>query len=662
MKLAGCSKGWGVVLALALATGVPAWAEQPKPQAKAEKDADGAGGNRLVRNGIVVEFQIEPVGADKGKRELMADQLAEVRFKITEEATGKPVRAAGPGAWMDMGMVLQGQPGAQQKSCKDKVSLYMQGAVGIRPLLDLNSYFVLVMNAEPSLSVVDPVVSMAGSTSTLAQINLPAPGTDWVLSADQKRLYVSTPQAGKVALIDTEAFKFVRAIDAGKDPVRVALQPDGKYLWVGNDAKEADQSGVRAIDTETERVVATIATGAGHHELAFTPDSRYAFVSNRDAGSVSVIDVQARKKLKDIKTGALPISVGYSALAEALYVADGREGTVSVVNGKTLEPVHRISLKSGLGPLRVTPDGRYALVVNPKEDSVFVIDTSSNELANTVEIKGEPYQITFSETFAYVRALRSERVNMIALRSLGKGAKPTVQSFPAGANPPYTAGQLAIADTVSAASNEGAIFAVNPADNTTYFYMEGMNSPSSNYAVKGGSARAVTVVDRSLKEVEPGIYAGKVKLPAAGRYDVAFLMQTPQVLHCFSADVKPNPRAVAIGPGIDVRFDEKQRTVPVGKPLKLRFTLLDSATGKATPGMRDARVMYYLAPGRMRTEVPAKEIGEGVYEAEMNIREPGAYYVYVGLPSLRLIYGQLPFFTLRAVSGEGGAKPSDERT
>jgi hypothetical protein len=43
--------------------------------------------------------------------------------------------------------------------------------------------------------------------------------------------------------------------------------------------------------------------------------------------------------------------------------------------------------------------------------------------------------------------------------------------------------------------------------------MEGMNAPMGNYKTYGHQARAVTVVDRSLKEVEPGVYAGKVRIP-----------------------------------------------------------------------------------------------------------------------------------------------------
>ena len=640
-----------------LALAGPGWAADAAPAAAAKAppakpEAAEASGNRFVHKGLVVDFQIEPIGKGPKAGEVTADELAEVRFKITDEAAGTPVRAANPGAWMDMAAVLGGKPGDQQKSCKDKVSLYMQGAVGIRPMIDLNSYHVVVMNSEPSISVVDPLVSMVGKTSTLAQVNLPSPGADWASTADQKRLYVSAPRSGKVVAIDAEAFKVTRQIDTGKEPMRTALQPDGKYLWVGNDARDKDGSGVTVIDTETDKVVAFVPTGRGHHELAFSADSRYAFVGNRDEGTVTVIDSASRTKVKDIKTGALPISLAYSSQAGAIYVADGKDGTVSVIDAKTLEAGAKIKLKPGLGPLRFDPSGRWGLVVNPAEDKVFVIDAASNELANAIDIKGEPYQIAYSQTFAYVRSLRSERVSMITLASLGRGNKPGVQSFAAGGQPPKAGGQMAIADAMIASEREGTFFVVNPADNTTYFYMEGMNSPSSNYSVKGGSARAVTLIDRSLKEVEPGVYAAKVKLPAPGRYDVAFLMQTPQVLHCFSTEARVNPQAPRTGLPLAVEFDETQRTVKSGETLKLRFRLKDPATGAPKTGVTDARIMYFLAPGRMRTEVAVREVGDGRYEAELPIRSAGAYYIYVGVPSMKLGFDRLPYFSLRALEGE----------
>src|SRR6185295_14050482 len=129
-----------------------------------------------------------------------------------------------------------------------------------------------------------------------------------------------------------DAFKVIGNADTGENPARVALQPDGRYLWVGNDAEPGKESGVTIIDTETLQPVATIATGKGHHEIAFSDDDRYAFVTNRDDGNVSVIDIQAKARIKDVATGGVPISLDYSSQSGALYVADARQSVVSVID------------------------------------------------------------------------------------------------------------------------------------------------------------------------------------------------------------------------------------------------------------------------------------------------------------------------------------------
>lgn len=623
----------------------------------ADKAAASKGASeRLVRNGVVVEYSAIPVGKSAG---LMEGEFAEVRFKITNEATGEPIKSAGPGAWMDMSEVIQGKPGAEQKSCKDKISLYLKGAVGIRPMVDLNSYYVLTLNKDSSVSVVDPIVSMVGSTSTLATVNLKGPGMDWVSSETVKRTFISIPKAGQVAVFDTDQFKLAGYIDAGSEPVRVALQPDQRFLWVGNNATEAAKSGVTVIDVGTEKAVGFIPTGAGHHEIAFSADSRHAFVTNRDAGTVTVIDVARRAKVKDLKTGGAPLAAAWSSLSRAVYVADGKTGTIAVIDSEKLEVSKTINVKPGLGPLRVTQDGRFALVVNPSENAVFVVDTSVNEFVQTVPIKARPFQITFSETFAYVRSLGSERVSMINLSTLGKGREAAVQSFPAGSVAPGNVSDLVLADLTASAPAEGTVFVVNPAEGTTYYYAEGMNAPSSNYRVYGSSPRAVTVIDRSLKEVEPGVYSGRVKIPAGGKYDVAFMLQTPTILHCFSAQAETNPALAKTRDPVVVEFSNTERLAKAGDTLALRFKLVDPATHKAMAGVADVRVMYFLAPGRNRREVPAKEIGDGMYEAQLPLESAGAYYAYVGIPSLKMDYGKLPAFTLQAKSGgqPGSALP-----
>ncbi|MFZ2649325.1 MAG: cytochrome D1 domain-containing protein [Burkholderiaceae bacterium] len=617
----------------------------------------GTVADRLVRNGVAIDFSLAPSGRIKA---LMEGEFADVRFRITDEKSGEPIRSSTPGAWMDMSQVIQGR-GADQKSCKDKISLYLKGAIGIRPMVDLNSYYVVLLNNDPSIAIVDPVVSMAGVTSTLASVLLNAPGADWVVADRDRRLYISMPKVGQVAVVDTENFKVIDNVAAGKTPVRVALQPDGRYLWVGNNAAEEATSGVTVIDTESRKPVGFIATGAGHHEIAFSADSRRAFVTSRMAGSLSVIDVASRKVLKTLHTGAQPLAVAYSPLSGSVFVADGKDGKVAVIDAQKLEITARIDLEPGLGPLRISPDGRFALALNPQEDKVHVIDAASNELVQDVSIAGQPFQITFSQTFAYVRAMHSERVSMINLASLGKGKKAMVQSFAAGAQPPKAGGGVAIADTVASAASEGTVFVVNPADGTTYYYMEGMNATSSNYRVYGSSPRAVTVVDRSLKEVEPGVYAGRVRIPVAGKYDVAFMLQSPQVLHCFSADAAENPSIAKVRDPLTVEFETTQRQYQVGETAAIRFRLADGTTGKPKIGQAGVSALYFLAPGRRRTEVKVVEIGEGVYEARVALAEAGAWYVYVGVPALKIGYERMAYFSLQALAAADLKSPVTAR-
>lgn len=620
-----------------------------QPSVEAPADA-----RRYVKDGVVVEFEARPAAGAA----LVEDELAELRFSIREVASGRPVRGLTPGAWLDVAENLRNKEGAEQKSCKDKIALYLKGIVGIRPMVDLNSYYVVVLNRDASLSIVDPKVSMVGRTSTLARVPLARAGADLARSGDDRRIFVSMPAAGQVAVVEADSFKVIANVRAGPGATRLALQPDGRYLWVGNNAPAGEKGSVTVIDADALQPVATIPVGRGHHEIAFSNDSRWAFVTNRADGSVTVIDVRTLKPLRDIALGGQPISLAYSALSQLLYVAEAQAGVLYAIRPDDLSTQARIALAPGLGPMRFTPDGRWALVLNTADDKVYVIDPSSNRVAHDIAVPGQPYQLAFTRAFAYVRSLGSERVSMINLATLGPGRQPTVQSFAAGARPPKAAGELVIADSIAPAAGDAAVLVVNPADNTTYFYMEGMNAAASNYQTYGAAARAVTVVDRSLREIEPGVYASRVKMPAAGRFDVAFSLDTPRMLHCFATDAAANPRRIEARKGIKVDYLVASRLVTAGAPVPVRFRLYDGPSGTPKAGLKDVRVMSMPASGRGRNEVAATEVGDGIYEAQIAVSESGAYYVYVASDELHKGFRDLPYLTLMSQAPRAAAAPA----
>jgi len=636
-----------LTLLLALIVAACGADSQPEPETTPPEIDEG---NFVSREGVNVEFALRPVRSEK-TGPLHAGDWADVTFRVTDAGTGEPLNGRYPAAWMDLGKSWASK-GDRPMSCKDRIATYLQGIVGVRPMIDLNSHFLLVLNRDASISVIDPAVGITGITNLFAQINISRPGADWVLSEDNKRLYVTMPTSEKVALVDTNAFEMTHEIDAGANPMRVELQRDQRYLWIGNDTPDAATSGVTIIDTEELKPVKFIPTGAGHHEIAFTDDNRYAFVTNREGGTVTIVDVQTLEVAKQIETGSKPMAVAFSPLSQTAYVTDVNEGTITVIDPDSLAVQGRIRAEPGIGPLRFERNGRWGVVVNTAGDKVHILDASTNSLPHVVNVGKQPYEVNFTTSFAYVRSLGTQDVGLIPLSELDEMQTPPVTYIPAGQRPPGVAADISMADSiVPSVKQAAAAYIVNQAEGTVSYYMEGMGAPMGSFRNYGHETRAITIIDRSLSEEEPGVYRGRVKIPVEGEYDIAFLMDTPQFLHCFTAYVEPDPDAKAAS-GVDVEFQVQNRFVTAGKSQALRFVLSDAGNKLPITGLEDVSVLYYRADGRGRQVVGAQSLGDGVYEATLQIGEPTTYYVFVATPSRSLDYTDMSFLSLIAVPGE----------
>lgn len=597
--------------------------------------------HRLSRDGVNVEFEARPLAGG----ELKEGGFANIRFKLSDQTTGQPLSGMAPGAWIDP---AQSAPaGDREQSCKARVALFLKSSIGARPLLDLNSYFLLMLNNDASLTVIDPTVSVGGVTSTMARIELPGRPMDWAATSDDKQVFVSIPERGKVSVIDTETFTRVADLDAGDQPLRVALQPDQHRLWVGNNSSDPGKGGVTVIDVPGRSAMKHFNTGTGHHEIAFSADSRYAYVSNRDSGTLSVIDIPEMRLAKTIKVGPHPLSVSYSALSQAVYVVDGEEGSVRVFDARSHQLRHTVQAEQGLGPMRFSQDGRYGLVLNTLENQALVIDASTDKLIHRIPVAAEPYQLTFTKGYAYVRGLASPKVSMINLASLGEGRAPIVQGFEAGPAAPRQAGDLPLAQGLSVSRDDNSVFVVNPVDNTTYFYAEGMNAPMSGYNNRGHQARAAIVVDRSLREVAPGVYGSTVKLPAAGKFDVAFLLNQPQIIHCFSTEVAAGSDA-SKRKGARAEFIGLDQPLPQHSDFTARVRIVGD-DGQPRLGLNDLSLRYFLAPSSMPRNLQLQEVGEGVYQAALNLPEAGAWYLHVQSPSLGRKFAEENYTSLRVL-------------
>ncbi len=609
-------------------------------QTKATAPKPAATPQTFTAEGISVEFSVQPVRS----AEPIAGEEATVRFKISGTNGRVPLSNLRPVAWVDQ---RASQQISDARACREKVQSFLQSSFTKRPTVDLNAYFILALNNEPNISVIDPLSGFGGS-KLYTLIVLKSPGEDWVLSRDNKRLYVSMPAVNQVAVIDVPTWKVIANVDAGVKPSRLVLQNDGRYLWVGNDAATPDASGVAVIDTVANKTIRYIYTGAGHHEIALNDDDTIAFITNKDSGHVSVINVRKLEEVKRVSIGTQATAIAYSSLGKAFYIVDGN-GSIAAIDAKDPDRLlARLAGEPGLRSIRISPDGRYGFALNTRTSTVHVIDLSSNRVIHNIAAGQGADQITFSRQFAYIRSAASEFVSMIRIADLGKEA--SITKFPAGQKAPSESRFTSLADAIVPAPDDGAVLVANPADKMIYYYTEGMAAPMGSFQNYKRDPRALLVLDNSLRETDRGVYTTTLRLTGAGYFDVAFLLDSPRIVNCFNLTIAENPGAPKPSETA-YKIDPlaKRALAKVGERFDLRFRLLETKTGKPRMDLDDVRVLVFLAPGIWQHREDAKSVGDGVYEMSFVPPNPGVYYVFVQSASLGLDFNQSTPLTLSAV-------------
>jgi hypothetical protein len=226
---------------------------QSKNKSEASTDASKPLKGKVIQAGVSVEFSLQQINpeADQPGHARGGENFA-FKFTITDAATGTPLRNVHPAAWVNPRPDAQS---AESHSCAKKVSAFISGSLMTRPALDLNAYYVLALNRDATITVVDPLFGFGGS-KLLAMVFLKSPGEGWAFNSDQSLLFVTMPASDQVAVVDTASWKVITNLDVAPHPASVALQRDGKYMWVSYGAPGSgdNNSGVAAIDCRTLKV------------------------------------------------------------------------------------------------------------------------------------------------------------------------------------------------------------------------------------------------------------------------------------------------------------------------------------------------------------------------------------------------------------------------
>jgi YVTN family beta-propeller protein len=173
---------------------------------------------------------------------------------------------------------------------------------------------------------------------------------------------VSCEFAGRMAVVDMRRERLVRTIELrpGAMPQDVKLSPDGRTFYVA----DMMAGGVWLIDARTFRKEQLVHTGRGAHGLYPSRDARDLYVSNRDAGTISVVSFRTRHPVRTwrIPGGGSPDMGGVSADGRVLWLSGRYDGVVYAISTRSGRLLHRIPVGAGPHGLCVWPQpGRYSL-------------------------------------------------------------------------------------------------------------------------------------------------------------------------------------------------------------------------------------------------------------------------------------------------------------
>jgi DNA-binding beta-propeller fold protein YncE len=182
-------------------------------------------------------------------------------------------------------------------------------------------------------------------------------------SANGRYLYASCEFASRMIEVDLKTQKVIGVLklDNGTaSPQDVKLSPDGKTLYAADQMAD----GIWEIDPNTFKVKGFLHTGAGAHGLYPSRNDQYLYVSNRRAGTISVVSFKTRRIVKtwQLPLPASPDMGGVSADGRTLWLSGRYNSVVYAIN--TITGRLRAAIPVGAGPhgICVWPQpGSYSL-------------------------------------------------------------------------------------------------------------------------------------------------------------------------------------------------------------------------------------------------------------------------------------------------------------
>jgi YVTN family beta-propeller protein len=197
-----------------------------------------------------------------------------------------------------------------------------------------------------------------------ASLHVPCAGVNHAdFSGDGRYLIASCEFSGDLIKVDVPGRKVIATLHLGGRmpmPQDVKIAPNGRTWYVA----DMNSGGIWILDGDKFATPQLLKTGAGAHGLYVSRDSKYLYVSNRGAGSISVVRFADNTIVATwrLPGGGSPDMGGISADGKTLWLSGRYDGVVYAIATADGHLIHKITVGTQPHGLCIWPQpGRYSL-------------------------------------------------------------------------------------------------------------------------------------------------------------------------------------------------------------------------------------------------------------------------------------------------------------
>lgn len=291
------------------------------------------------------------------------------------------------------------------------------------------------VNSNPSIGLPANGNGNIPSFTAINTGNSAVTATITVIPASNGLAYITNLIDGTVSVINTADNTVVNTISVGYGPVYVAISPDGSRIYVANSGL-GFVSSISVIDAATDTVIWTIQiVDEPCYGLAVSPDGSKLYigcVGSSSNGSVTVVNTANFNEISYLEFHDSVFGIALSPNGTWLYATNIFNNSIAVINTTTNTVAQNITVGTHPDQVKLSPDGNKLYVCNQGSDEVSVINTETNTVIATIPVGSSPYGISISPDGSRIYVANSNSNNV----SVINGVTNTVMSTIAvGTNP-----------------------------------------------------------------------------------------------------------------------------------------------------------------------------------------------------------------------------------